>query len=692
MMLLSTDLQVQIESELIAKLLFVLVLSTYRASPQWLQHPSNTARTLCGSNLGLAQAEGYLWWPDPDNTALSYCVGECPSAGYVCVNGTTYIASSDTDCTSLTSAYNSTDYLGYCLPSDTTSSAWTALRAAVNKPATLVRVMLGDSWRDWYLILACAAMAVAMSRFLMTMLSHDPALYLAVTIIGCVAFLALLGFIILFLGGVTHTAPTSLNGLSSIAGLRIFVFVLGIVFLGSAVAYGFYLLLQLGSGRLMLGIRLIRTANIALRDISYTGMLPVVTCGALFLLGMYAYVVGIYLHAMQVQNRALQGGLVFTRWLWFLGPVHGIGMIWTASFLLAVLRITTTTLVSTWYWTVDPKSDKMEALAVPTALQDSLVSHSGSLATASVLFTLAVPLQAVVAILPSSKCLPEGVKATCSHFSSDAYVQMAMHGYSLRKSFTTACQLLHRHKRRMRDCQGSACTAVLPGKVMVTAATSCAAVWLSQYCGAKHTFTVATVGVTTVAAYGIACAFLTMHEQAVEAMLQSFCEDCERNDGSAMHPYYMPPAFKKIILEAAKWQKTGSRLTGAITQIGHAVRHVVQKVQSIGSILSKLLTSVEQQSTALTLYPDPLSETRAVLERLGHKVAALETRLAETHLVFETKLQETDSDLSEMKEQILLGQAAYTFASLVEGFVSGGASTRDLQTLSLKEESTLTVA
>ncbi len=93
-------------------------------------------------------------------------------------------------------------------------------------------------------------------------------------------------------GGVTHTAPTTLDALSSIAGLKIFVFIIGIVFLGSAIAYGFYLLLQLGSGRLMLGIRLIKTANIALRDISYTGMLPVVFCGALFLLGMYAYVVG----------------------------------------------------------------------------------------------------------------------------------------------------------------------------------------------------------------------------------------------------------------------------------------------------------------------------------------------------------------------------------------------------------------
>ena len=64
-----------------ASLQFVLVLSTYRANPQWLQHPSNTAHTLCGSNLGLAQAEGYLWWPDQDNTALSYCVLACPSVG-----------------------------------------------------------------------------------------------------------------------------------------------------------------------------------------------------------------------------------------------------------------------------------------------------------------------------------------------------------------------------------------------------------------------------------------------------------------------------------------------------------------------------------------------------------------------------------------------------------------------------------
>lgn len=72
---------------------------------------------------------------------------------------------------------------------------------------TLVRVMLGDSARNWYLILGCAAVAVALGRFLMTMLSNDPALYLAVAFIGSVAFLAFLGSIILFLGKITKGLP-----------------------------------------------------------------------------------------------------------------------------------------------------------------------------------------------------------------------------------------------------------------------------------------------------------------------------------------------------------------------------------------------------------------------------------------------------------------------------------------------------
>ena len=105
-------------------------------------------------------------------------------------------------------------------------------------------------------------------------------------------------------GGVAHTAPTSLAKLPSIAGLKVFVFIVGICFLGSAVFYGFYLLLQLGSGRLMLGVRLIRAANAPLREISYTAGLPLVTCAWLFVLGLYAFVVGELLLNQKKTNKS----------------------------------------------------------------------------------------------------------------------------------------------------------------------------------------------------------------------------------------------------------------------------------------------------------------------------------------------------------------------------------------------------
>lgn len=59
--------------------------------------------------------------------------------GLVCVNTTSYVADTADGCISstivLTSIYASTDYFGYCLPADTTTTDWNALHAIVNTPA-----------------------------------------------------------------------------------------------------------------------------------------------------------------------------------------------------------------------------------------------------------------------------------------------------------------------------------------------------------------------------------------------------------------------------------------------------------------------------------------------------------------------------------------------------------------------------
>ena len=56
------------------------------------------------------------------------------AAGYVCVNVSTHVGSTLADCPRLFSDYAPTAYMGYCLPNDTTSSAWTALYSLVSNP------------------------------------------------------------------------------------------------------------------------------------------------------------------------------------------------------------------------------------------------------------------------------------------------------------------------------------------------------------------------------------------------------------------------------------------------------------------------------------------------------------------------------------------------------------------------------
>ena len=134
-------------------------------------------------------------------------------------------------------------------------------------------------------------------------------------------------------------------------------------------------------------------------------------------------------------------------------------------------------------------------------------------------------------------------------------------------------------------------------------------------------------------------------------------------------------------------RQLGCRCTQSVNAAKVGLEHLdvsappEKQVQAVRSILSKLVACVEQHSTALTLHPVPLSEARAILNKVGLKVEALEKQLTDT----ETELTDTKTELSELKEQILLGQAAYTFAILVEDYVFDGAPTEQFQTLALKE-------
>ena len=53
------------------------------------------------------------------------------SAGSLCVNSTSYLQTVDGSCSTSIATYASQQYMGYCLPQNTSSAAWAALSPTV---------------------------------------------------------------------------------------------------------------------------------------------------------------------------------------------------------------------------------------------------------------------------------------------------------------------------------------------------------------------------------------------------------------------------------------------------------------------------------------------------------------------------------------------------------------------------------
>ena len=98
------------------------------------------------------------------------------------------------------------------------------------------------------------------------------------------------------------------------------------------------------------------------------------------------------------------------------------------------------------------------------------------------------------------------------------------------------------------------------GKLMVTFATSLVALALLQQAVVVPGVNQVDIGrfwsipliLVAINSYMIASAFMTVFEMAVSTIFVCFCEDSERNDGSAEKPFFMTDGLKQFIDDAKK--------------------------------------------------------------------------------------------------------------------------------------------
>lgn len=327
--------------------------------------------------------------------------------------------------------------------------------------------------------------------------------------------------------------------------------------------------------RIKLAIEIIKEASRSMRALPSLVLLPVLKVIAV--VGLFAWVIYIWAmlstageaslspYAGKFSEATARAGFAKTfepnTLLRGFQIYYLFGLLWTYNFILAIGHTSAAGAVASYYWTHDKR-------AIPTGTVLKSIGrcfryHLGSLALGSFLLGLVQFIRFLVAyaqsqarksknkvaqyLLACMQCCLGCVEWIVKLINANAYIEIAIYGHSFCTSARRAFELLTRNAIRLVVVDKVGDFFIFLGKMFITA--SCGA--LGLYLISKDSQTAVSfysipVIIIALLAYCISGLFLGILETAIDTIFLSFCEDCERNDGSSSKPYYMTDSLKQF--------------------------------------------------------------------------------------------------------------------------------------------------
>jgi hypothetical protein len=129
----------------------------------------------------------------------------------------------------------------------------------------------------------------------------------------------------------------------------------------------------------------------------------------------------------------------------------------------------------------------------------------------------------------------------------NAYIEIAIYGKGFCQSASSVFGLLVRNAFRLIAVSGVTAFILFTCKVAITATVTAGAyVAIRQY-----NFGLRNIGlpltIVAVMAWILSSCLLSVYRMAIDTIFVSYCEDCERNDGSPQKPYYMSKQLQSIL-------------------------------------------------------------------------------------------------------------------------------------------------
>eukprot|EP00658_Telonema_sp_P-2_P083013 TRINITY_DN8885_c0_g1_i10.p1 TRINITY_DN8885_c0_g1~~TRINITY_DN8885_c0_g1_i10.p1 ORF type:complete len:447 (+),score=119.20 TRINITY_DN8885_c0_g1_i10:425-1765(+) len=129
-----------------------------------------------------------------------------------------------------------------------------------------------------------------------------------------------------------------------------------------------------------------------------------------------------------------------------------------------------------------------------------------------------------------------------------AHIQMAVHGTDWADSKTLSYQIFYRNRGKVEFASLIASKMLFVVSAMNTVIAGLVTfVWLA-YDDDIYSPIGPTI-IVMVFAEAIGSMFSALYQFTIETIMECFCEDTERNDGSFMKPFYMTPGLKQLLLK-----------------------------------------------------------------------------------------------------------------------------------------------
>eukprot|EP00884_Botryococcus_braunii_P008336 jgi/Botrbrau1/17503/Bobra.0054s0079.1 len=528
----------------------------------WLKHESNSQGTLCG--YGSASMLPYLWWPIPTDLQSIACVGSCPIQGVeICWSNTTGLQAWTTEGSCKINTDEHLLLFGRCIPK---TEAQTAVKQHAETFMVLMRAVASDAWKGWWAILAACLIITAAGHVLMLLMQYSILAFALIVIVGNVACLLLMGIWLIILGGSKYAIGSGCiyysgaSGLNNAIWLSKVAYAIGLICFLYPAYICFHVAGRVSLPRLKLISGLLETAVTSFAEIRLICQAPLVVAAVLLCCCAVGFAGGFHMVSLLIQinlnksplpNEVMEQAMRFA--LWGMIPAWPLVLLWLTSVIITVMRLHIAYAVSTWYWTREPRLSNIDVLIMPAALQRVMNFHLGTAIAGSVLLPSINMVKLLLATVPRKRNVYFCRRAAFWK-TAFVYVQVALHGTSLMESLCRSSQLIQRNHERLRQGHLLLDSLILLARgllaVLAAAGSAAASYFLVGYnsvwtpCGAdKIRPTISPAGVAIIAAvmsWSLSLPIFAMYQEAVYALLHSFCEDLERNDGSSLRPYWMP--------------------------------------------------------------------------------------------------------------------------------------------------------